>query len=88
MQRNKGNASSVCKTIGPYQVRFEDLQSLEGTNWITDQVNYNFFWKELSFLLNRTDDLPLPKCIWFKKNTYYFIEGCKFLLISSPVVCQ
>lgn len=49
MQRNKGNASSVCKTIGPYQVRFEDLQSLEGTNWITDQVNYNFFGRSCHF---------------------------------------
>ncbi|XP_078331209.1 sentrin-specific protease 5-like [Crassostrea virginica] len=65
VQRNKGNASSVCKTIGPYQVRFEDLQSLEGTNWITDQVVNSYLYlvqlyaNDTAFL----DSFWLPHCL-------------------------
>ena len=41
---------------------------LEGNKLDNRPGKLQFFWKELSFLLNRTDDLPLPKCIWFKKT--------------------
>lgn len=62
VQKQEGSTSLL---IGPYQVNAEDIKSLEGSNWITDQVVNSYLYmvqsctNDTAFL----DSFWVPHCI-------------------------
>lgn len=62
VQKQEGSTSLL---IGPYQVHAEDIKSLEGSNWITDQVVNSYLYmvqsctNDTAFL----DSFWVPHCI-------------------------
>ncbi|XP_052719727.1 uncharacterized protein LOC128191610 isoform X2 [Crassostrea angulata] len=51
VQKEEGFTSAL---IGPYQVNAEDIKSLDGSNWITDQVVNSYLYMIQSYTNDTT----------------------------------
>uniref|UniRef100_A0A8W8LC31 Ubiquitin-like protease family profile domain-containing protein n=1 Tax=Magallana gigas TaxID=29159 RepID=A0A8W8LC31_MAGGI len=61
-QKEEGSTSAL---IGPYQVNAEDIKSLDGSNWITDQVVNSYLYMIQSYTNDTAfmDSFWVPHCI-------------------------
>eukprot|EP00105_Crassostrea_gigas_P035281 XP_019919429.1 PREDICTED: sentrin-specific protease 5-like isoform X2 [Crassostrea gigas] len=62
VQKEEGFTSAL---IGPYQVNAEDIKSLDGSNWITDQVVNSYLYMIQSYTNDTAfmDSFWVPHCI-------------------------